>query len=259
MPLTDLLLKGADMSQGLRVLDVACGAGNPTLEEARRVGPRGTVVGIDTSEEVLSLGREYAAKEALSNVEFRAADAGDLPFDDETFDRVTSRMGAMYFPDLSRALAESHRVLRSGGRLAWLVWGPFDQPYFQATVQVAMRHARISEIPPEAAQPFRFSAGGLLERAMKDAGFEQVKETRHEVVWSWPGPPEEVCEFSLEAPPFRGILTRLDDGSREEAKAETTERLRRLYADGCVRVPQIVILATGVRRLARSRGRAPQG
>jgi len=163
----------------------------PALAEARRVGPRGNVVGTDTSEAMLSLAREYAQAEGLTNVEFRAADAGALPFEDEAFDRVTSGFGAMYFPDLSRAIAESFRVLRPGGRLTWLAWGPFDQPFFLATAQVAMRHAGISELPREAAQPFCFSGGGILQRAVQAAGFEEVRETSHEVFSSWPGAPEE--------------------------------------------------------------------
>src|SRR2546425_1252249 len=90
-----LLLDGADLRPGLRVLDLACGAGTPALAEARRVGPRGNVVGTDTSEAMLSLAREYAQEEGLANAEFRVADAGALPFEDGSFDRVTSGVGAM--------------------------------------------------------------------------------------------------------------------------------------------------------------------
>ena len=84
---TTVLLKGTDLKKGHRVLDVACGVGNPTLEAARRVGPKGRVVGVDGSQPLLSLGRGYAQNEALSNVEFHVADAGNLPFKSETFDR----------------------------------------------------------------------------------------------------------------------------------------------------------------------------
>src|SRR2546428_1327239 len=179
-----LLLDGADLRPGLRVLDLACGAGTPALAEARRVGPRGNVVGTDTSEAMLSLAREYAQEEGLANAEFRVADAGALPFEDGSFDRVTSGFGAMYFPDLSRALAETFRVLRPGGRLAWLVWGPFDQPFYRATAQIAMRHVGISELPPEAAQPFCFSGGGILQRAVEGAGVGEGGADSHGVVSS---------------------------------------------------------------------------
>src|SRR2546428_7819034 len=58
-----LLLDGADLRPGLRVLDLACGAGMPALAEARRAGPRGTVLGTDTSEAMHSFGRHSAHAE----------------------------------------------------------------------------------------------------------------------------------------------------------------------------------------------------
>src|SRR5437870_13432436 len=127
-----LLLDGADLRPGLRVLDLACGAGTPALAEARRVGPRGNVVGTDTSEAMLSLAREYAQEEGLANAEFRVADAGALPFADGSFDRVTAGFGAMYCFSRSRALAEILRVLRPGVRLAWRVCGPLGRRFYCA-------------------------------------------------------------------------------------------------------------------------------
>ncbi len=256
---TAVLLDGADLRPGLRVLDLACGAGTPALDVARSVGPAGRVVAVDTSETLLALGREYAQAGGLPQVEFRAADAMSLPFPDESFDRVTSRFGAMYFADLQAALSESLRVLRPGGLVAWLVWGPFDQPFFQATVQVAMRHAGIREVPPETAHPFCFAAGGILERALRGAGFEDVQETRHEVPWSWPGTPEEACEsFFVGAPPFRVILDRLTPSARTRTEAEIVDRFRAFQRNDIVEVPQLVILATG-RRKSTASGGTPGG
>ncbi len=247
--LTDVLLARADLRPGLRVLDVACGAGAPALDEARRVGPQGHVIGVDASEPALGLAQQYAREEGLSNVEFRLADAQALPFPDRSFDRVTSRFGAMFFADLPKALHESRRVLRPGGRLVWLVWGTIEQPFFQSTVRVAMRHAAIRELPVEAAQPFCFGVGGLLSRALHSAGFDEVKETEHEVPFTWPGSAEDLSEYwwTPVAPPFQSIADRLTPEARDQARSEVTEKLRAFYADGQVRLTTSVILATGSR------------
>ncbi len=245
---TRLLLKGAHLRRGLQVLDLGCGAGEPALAESRRVGPRGHVTGVDPSEALVALAMEYAREEGLGQVEFRVATAEELPFRAGNFDRVTCRFGAMYFTDLPRAISEARRVLRPGGRLAWLVWGPIEQPFFQATVFVALRHARMTHLPPETAQPFCFGRGGVLSRALVTGGFEEVRENLSQVTWSWPGSPEEVCALWLSgAPPFRGILDALDPDARTRAVAEITERLGDYHSKNRVNVPERVVLATGVR------------
>ncbi len=55
------------------------------------------------------------------------ADAHELPFPDETFDRLTSRLTAMYFADYPKAFREALRVLKPGGMAVYLVWGAFEQ------------------------------------------------------------------------------------------------------------------------------------
>ncbi|HWX23911.1 MAG TPA: class I SAM-dependent methyltransferase, partial [Vicinamibacteria bacterium] len=234
--------------RGLDVLDLACGSGEPALEEARRVGPKGTVHGLDPSEPVVALAREYAQAEGLRQAVFSTGSAEKLPYDDGSFDRVTSRFGPMYFTDLPKAVSESFRALRPGGRLAWLVWGPIEQPFWRATAAVVLRHAGLSRFPPEALQPFCFGEGGILSRAISRGGFVNVREDPKEVVWSWPGPPEEVSSmFFAGAPPFQGILDSLDSESRARAEQEVTESLRTYYSNGQVSVPESVILATGHR------------
>jgi SAM-dependent methyltransferase len=245
---TDLLLGSADLRPGLKVLDVACGSGQPALEEARRVGPQGKVIGVDPSDTLVALARDYARDEGLAQAEFQVGSAEELRFSEASFDRVTSRFGAMYFRDLSRAISESRRVLRPGGRLAWLVWGPAEQPFQLATTFVALRHAGMTRLPPEAAQPFCFAEGGLLQKALSAGGFDDVHEFSKEVMWAWPGPPEEVCEvFFSGAPPFRAILDALDSEARVRAAKEITESLRTFQSGDHVSVPETVIVATGRR------------
>jgi SAM-dependent methyltransferase len=246
----ELLLGAVDLAPGQRVLDLACGLGTPALDEARRVAPGGGVIGIDLSGASVALARRYAEVERVPNVDFREADAESLPFADGSFDRVSSRFGPMFFPHLHLALREALRVLRPGGRLAWMVWGRFqDQPFFQATAGSILEVTRATTLPPETAQPFRFGEGGLLSTALRQAGFVEVAERRHVVATDWPATPENLVDhwWGSMAPPFQPLASGLDPALRDRARALAVTRLREAYSGGAVRLRVSVLLATGVK------------
>ena len=114
------LAEAADIRAGERVLDVAAGNGNATLAAARRFAK---VISTDYVQALLDKGRARAAAEGLQ-VEFRAADAEDLPFEDGSFDAVLSTFGAMFTPDHTRPAREMLRVVRGGGRIGLANWTP---------------------------------------------------------------------------------------------------------------------------------------
>ena len=128
---TEAIVATAQVKQGMRVLDVACGSGEPAISIATLLNGTGEVIGIDLAQAALQTATERATQRQLTNVCFQPADAHALPFPDSSFDRVTSRLGVMFFSDLPRALREMHRVLKTGGRIVLLAWGPMDQPYFE--------------------------------------------------------------------------------------------------------------------------------
>ncbi len=108
----------AEVGPGDRVLDVATGPGYLARSAARIVGPTGSTVGIDAAPEMIARATEFAASES-SSATFVLAGAQRLPFDDESFDVVVSRLAMHHLPgDIkNRALAEIHRVLAPGGRV----------------------------------------------------------------------------------------------------------------------------------------------
>jgi len=114
------LCEAVDLRAGERVLDVAAGNGNATLAAARRFAD---VVSTDYVAHLLDKGRERAATERLP-VEFRVADAENLPFDDGSFDVVLSTYGVMFAPNQRRAASELLRVTRPGGRIGLANWTP---------------------------------------------------------------------------------------------------------------------------------------
>lgn len=105
----------ASVGPGDRVLDVAAGTGDLTVELSKRVGPDGEVVGVDLSEGMLALAREKAPE-----IRFEQGSALDLPYSDGEFAAATVGFGARNFSDLGRGLAEMRRVVRPGRRVVVL-------------------------------------------------------------------------------------------------------------------------------------------
>ena len=101
-----------------RGLDIGCGPGLLACELARDVGPRGRIVGIDPSPDMIAMCAERARRDALSGrTEFQEGDATDLRHPAESFDFITVTQVYEYVLDMQRALAEAYRVLRPEGRL----------------------------------------------------------------------------------------------------------------------------------------------
>jgi len=111
-------LRALDLRSGTIVLDVGCGAGIDTLIAARRVAPGGRVLGLDMTPAMVARAREHAALMGVENAEFHEALMEALPFADASVDVVVSNGTLNLSTRKSRALAEMHRVLRAGGRLA---------------------------------------------------------------------------------------------------------------------------------------------
>lgn len=113
----------AAVSPGDRVLDVATGTGDLAFELARGVAPGGEVVGADFSEAMLKIARTKPGAGGSASgvtVRFEAANAQELPYDDDSFAAATVGFGARNFADLRRGLAEMVRVVRPGGRVVVL-------------------------------------------------------------------------------------------------------------------------------------------
>jgi SAM-dependent methyltransferase len=239
----DAIISAARLEPGLRVLDLACGTGDPVIEIARRVGPTGRVTASDLSAQMLEVTRKNASAAGLTNMDFAVADAEELPFAAASFDRVTSRLGMMYFVDAQRALREIKRVLAPGGVVALQVWGPAEEsPYFQSAVGPFMRRLNPPPPPADAPSPLRFAPAGKLADALTAAGFRNVKEDRRAMVLPWPGGPEELWQHLYEiAVPLRPLFDGLPADERARAVAESAAGYAKYFDGKTVNVPASIV------------------
>ena len=126
------------------VLELAAGTGVVTRQLAQRLPQEVSIVATDLNPPMLD---EAARIGTARPVEWKQADAMQLPFADQTFDVVVCQFGAMFFPDKAQAFAEAKRVLRPGGHLLFNVWGRIEDNEMIWTVSEAL-DALFPDAPP---------------------------------------------------------------------------------------------------------------
>ena len=225
---TEAIVLEAAVQPGETVLDVACGTGEPAISLASLVGESGSVTGIDISTEPLKTANERAIVRGLKNTRFFQADVHNLPFPDATFDCITSRLGVMFFADLPRALGELHRVLKPGGRMAILAWGPMKQPYFETMIGTLLQTIPGAEVPVAACAMFKFGDPQVLGEAASKAGFVDVKARLASVPWNWPGTAAELWSYFQDVTvPFRALIEKIPEERRSEIDAAVCKAIER--------------------------------
>lgn len=213
-----------------------------------RVGPTGRVVATDISSNILAFAEQAAAVRGVGDiVETCVLDGEDLEFADAAFDAILSRLGLIYFPDRQRGLAEMRRVLRPGGRAAILAFGtPAMNAFVGVPISIIRRRAWL---PPAVGQPRPFSMGdpGVLEKALRAAGFQDVE--LH--VISAPvrlASAAECLRFERESfAALHQMLVDLPAADQEETWAEVGAALRQFDGPGGFVGPCELLVAAGTR------------
>jgi SAM-dependent methyltransferase len=149
-----------------------------------------------------------------------------LPFDEGAFDRVICRFGIMFAPRPETAMAESRRVLKPGGRAAYLFWGPR-----QDTTMFDVMWTVIDEVwgPTEdmfTYPPFRFGEAGTLEGIMAAAGFADCEEIEHRFHGEVPaGAPFWKPQLDMTFGPHLEAMNAAERATLEQAIAEAFSRI----------------------------------
>ena len=168
VPLEKLALRA-----GAHAVDVGCGWGDTAIELARKVGPTGSVVGLDCCDQFMEKGRRDAEAAGLKNVRFVLADVQTYRFE-RAFDFAFSRFGMMFFANPVAAMRNVRTALKPGAELMFITWRSIgDNPFFSMPKQVV---SRFLPPPGENAQtcgpgPFSMANPDVVRAQLKAAGF----------------------------------------------------------------------------------------
>lgn len=228
------VVQEAEVSSGQRVLDVACGTGN-AARPAARAGAE--VTGLDLAPGLLAAGQEQAEAEGLS-VSWVEGDAEDLPFEDNSFDRVLSTFGHMFAPRHQVAAEEMTRVCAPGGRIVTATWDPEGVvgEFFRMTSSYAPP-------PPDfASSPIEWGREEHVREMFPDASKIEFEREVSTVEWE---SPEGYRDFFVERfGPL--VMAKKNLGDRFD---ELLDKMVDIYErrneadDGTLRLPQLYLIS----------------
>ncbi|MEP7296428.1 MAG: class I SAM-dependent methyltransferase [Burkholderiales bacterium] len=215
---TDAMIAMAGVVPGSRVLDVAAGAGDQTLDLAERVGHAGAVVATDLAPAIVALAQDRALRAGLRHVQCRVADGEDLRVEAGSFDAAVCRLGLMLFPNPLQGLREMHRALRPGGGVCTVVFSvPQRNPCVSILMATALRHAGLPARDPFVpGSLFSLGRPGHLDGLFREAGFCDVATTAVDAVFRMPSVDHYLAFVRSSASPILQILAGLGE---EAAKA----------------------------------------
>ena len=249
-PLTRALIEEAQIAPGQSVLDIGGGSGEPSLTIARVVGPSGRVTFTDPTAGMVKASREESERRGLTNIEFHQCPAEKLPFADNSFDVAVGRLSAMFFSDVSTALREILRVIKPGGRIAFLVWADRElNPFFSVITEILDRFVPGEVEDEDAPAAFRFARQGKLGKLLEEAGAQAVKERTVLFDTQAPINLDQFWELRTEmSDTFRSKLAKLAADEVAEVRDEVKKGAATYFTAGRMSFPSQVLIITGEKR-----------
>ncbi len=248
-PVTAYLLAEARIAPGMRVLDLGSGAGNPALFIAEKVGPSGSVLGLDLSPAMVEGTGDRAHRRGLANATFRAIEREtDLGVPPASFDAATSRCCLMYPPDPAAALSALRAAVRPRGRIAFSTWAGLDRcPSHRLLAEVVGVQVTLTAqegrglalpftaLPTAESHRIVCATAGLIEVITHEVDVTIDAESA-EAYWQ-----SRVSRSG----PLRSALRAHPAAARDEVGVAFIARLRELFGSGPIRFTDLMLVTSG--------------
>jgi ubiquinone/menaquinone biosynthesis C-methylase UbiE len=241
-PVSEWLVDRLSPQPGQTILELAAGAGETGFLAAGRLGNQGRLIASDFAPKMVEAAKRVGDEVGITNADFRVLDAERLELDDASVDGVICRFGYMLMADPARALRETRRVTRGGGRLVFSVFGePERNPWMTVARGVMAERGHLS--PPDPAEPgiFSLSDSARIEFLLETAGFVRCEVDRMEIGFRFADRDSLWAYVSeLQGPIALGIA-KLDDEEREAVRAAIEEGYAAFRESNGYELPGLVL------------------
>ena len=215
-----------------RVLEVAAGTGVVTRHLASRLPPDVAIVATDLNQPMLDTAAEVGTSRA---VQWRQADAMQLPFGDAEFDAVVCQFGVMFFPDKSKAFAQARRVLRPGGVFLFNVWDRIEENEFADTVTQALASLFPGDPPRFMARtPHGYNDVATIQRDLQGGGFTSPARVDTVTARSKAGSARDAALAYCQGTPLRNEIEARDKSRLGEATDLAAEAIAQHFGRGAI-------------------------
>jgi SAM-dependent methyltransferase len=231
-PVTQWMVRKLDPQPGDTVLELGAGLADTGLLAARLVGRSGRVIVTDFSPEMVAAARRRAEELGVQNAEFRVLDAERMDLATDSVGGVLCRWAYMLMIDPHAAFAETRRVLRPGGRLAFSVWAARERnPALSLVSGVLESQGRIPPPDPKAPTAFAMADPGRIRELVVGAGFAAPEI--EEVSFRWPFADQDAYwRYLTETSASASSVLRALSPEAQKAVREQVEEAARPYQSG---------------------------
>jgi SAM-dependent methyltransferase len=237
-PVRKWLISELAPEPGQTVLELGAGTGETGFEAAGLLGEDGRLISSDFSPEMVEVARRRSSELGLGNVDHRVIDAERIELDSGSVDGVLCQSTYMLVGDPAAALAETRRVLRSGGRLALSVWGaPERNPWASIGGMILIERGHMPPPEPGAPGVFSMASEERTRTLLENAGFKSVRTEEVQVRFAF-GNLDDYERWVLDvAGPFAIVVRGLHQDEREVLRARLKEAFVPFATDGGYEIP----------------------
>lgn len=244
---SEQMLEALAPQPGQTILELAAGTGETGFAAARAIAPTGRLISTDFAPEMVAAARAESRRLGLANVEHREMDAEQMDLEDDSVDGVLCRWGYMLMADPARALAETRRVLRAGGRLALSVWGSAERnPWASLPARALVEHTGAPVSSPHGPGIFAMADPDRVRALVREAGFGEPRLEEVEVIWRF----DDFDGYWRYVTDLAGgiavVLQTMPEADREAVRTVVEESARDFGTDRGLEIPGVALnAATG--------------